>query len=193
MMAVSDLPIAGQALDRFLDELEEDSLVLDIGYGSGQHSQVLREYGMNVVGVDYAKEGDYLEYQLPKSAYDGIWCSHVLEHIHDVGRFLQKAHSELKEGGVLAVTVPPAKHDVVGGHVSIWNEGLLLYRLILAGFDCSAAKVGSYGYNLSVIVRKRSIQLPELKHDCGDIELLSQYFPFEAKHGFNGQTGNINW
>ena len=125
--------------------------------------------------------------------YDGIWCSHVLEHMPDVGLFLRKVRSELKEGGLLAITVPPMKHEIVGGHTSFWNEGLLLYRLILAGFDCSQARVGRYGYNISVLVRKREYDMPELEHDNGDIERLSRYFPFNARQGFDGRTGNINW
>jgi SAM-dependent methyltransferase len=133
---------------------------------------------------------DALTFCLP---IDAIWCCHVLEHQTDPGRFLRKMYRDLPTGGVLAITVPPAKHDIVGGHVTIWNAGLLLYQLILAGFDCSAARVGTYGYNISIIVEKRPAQLPELTYDTGDIERLAPFFPFAARHGFNGQVANIAW
>ena len=80
-----------------------------------------------------------------------------------------------------------------GGHLSLWNAGLLLYNLILAGFDCRSAAVKTYDYNVSVIVRKKAAPLPELTYDFGDIEKLSQFFPFEAKHGFDGNIESINW
>lgn len=100
----------------------------------------------------------------------------------------------LKDGGVLAITVPPLKREIVGGHVSLWNAGLLLYRLILAGFDCQNASVLTYGYNISVIIEKRRIDLPsDLKFANGDLEKLSDYFPFDVKQGFDGDIAMINW
>ena len=107
-----------------------------------------------------------------RAAIDLVWCSHVLEHQLDPHHFLCRLHAATTEGGVLAVTVPPAKSEIVGGHVSLWNAGLLLYRLVLAGFDCRQARVRRYGYNISVLLEKRSIEVPELAFDCGDIRRL---------------------
>jgi hypothetical protein len=109
------------------------------------------------------------------------------------GEFLTKCFDDLRDDGVLAVTVPPAKHEIVGGHLTLWNEGLLIYNLILAGFDCSEARVGVYGYNLSVIVRKRKTDAPRLSMDHGDIERLARYFPLPVAQGFDGRIGNLNW
>ena len=61
--------------------------------------------------------------------------------------------------------------------------------MILAGWDCSEAKVMSYGYNISVVVEKKEAVLPELRMDYGDIERLAPFFPFDAKHGFDGNLG----
>ena len=80
--------------------------------------------------------------------------------------------------------------------MSIWNAGLLLYNLILAGFDCSDAAVATYHYNISVVVKKKTIeQLPELHYDNGDIDLLKPYFPkgLDIKEGFNGIILRHNW
>lgn len=125
--------------------------------------------------------------------FDAIWCCHVLEHQRNVGAFLEKCFADLKDGGWLAVTVPPRKDEIVGGHLTLWNAGLLLYNLILAGFDCSGASVKTYGYNVSVIVRKRRANLPALKMDCGDIESLAEFFPMPVEQGFSGLIGGINW
>lgn len=164
--------------------------VLDLGAGEGKHSQVFRQYGKEVTELRY-EDGDYMGKLYPE--FDCIWASHVLEHVLNPHYFLRKCFTDLKEDGILAVTVPPAKSEIVGGHVSIWNAGLLLYHMILAGFDCSSAMVKTYGYNISVIVRKKKAVLPALSMDFGDIEKLSHLFPFEAKHGFNGEIQEINW
>ena len=106
---------------------------------------------------------------------------------------MKKCFDDIDEGGIFAVTVPPLKHEIVGGHVTLWNAGLLLYQLILAGFDCSSASVKTYGYNISVIVRKKAATLPRLRMDFGDIEALSHYFPFPVANGFDGRILEVNW
>lgn len=128
-------------------------------------------------------------------AFDGIWCAHVLEHQMNIGAFLENLRHDLRPGGVLAITVPPLKHEIVGGHVSLWNEGLLIYNLVLAGFDCRDAQVGVYGYNISVIVDRVDAKLPPLKHDRGDIEALAELFPhsLHVYQGFPGNFGSIGW
>lgn len=170
--------------------------VLDVGSGDGTHAKAFREAGKQVTTLDIAPPadivGDYMRYY-PREGFDCLWCAHVLEHQLNVNEFLDKCYWDLKEGGILAVTVPPLKHQIVGGHVTLWNEGLLLYNLILAGFDCSDAMVGVYGYNISLIVRKKRAVYPKLNYDRGDIEKLAPFFPIEARQNFNGQTGNVNW
>ncbi len=136
--------------------------------------------------------GDYNNYQF-KNKFDCIWASHVLEHQVDTHSFLKKTYKDLNIDGILAVTVPPLKHEIVGGHVSIYNMGLLLYRLILAGFDCSQAHCIRYGYNISIIVKKKPAKLPHLDYDSGDIDKLSHYFPFKACENFHGNIHKINW
>ncbi len=185
---------ADQALARFV-KCADVYTVLDVGAGDNQHAQIMREAGLNVTTISLRPPADWIcDYMTTRTGrVDGIWASHVLEHMPNVGDFLKKCFADLHHGGVLAVTVPPAKHNLVGGHVSLWNEGLLLYRLILAGFDCREARVGVYGYNLSVIVRKVAANLPPLAMDNGDIERLTKFFPFPIKQGTDGRCGNINW
>lgn len=187
---------ADQALARFVRHADVVR-VIDIGSGNGQHAQVMRDHGKQVATISKSAPamfvGDYMQVPCPDPLADGIWASHVLEHMPNVQGFLEKCFRELRDDGLLAVTVPPAKHQIVGGHVSLWNEGLLLYRLILAGFDCAQARVGVYGYNISVLVRKKRAVLPELAMDCGDIERLAKFFPVPVTQGFDGQLGCIEW
>ena len=168
--------------------LPRGSRLLDIGCGKGEHSRGFKRAGFQVVTVDLAHKpditGDYLDVEL--EPFDCVWASHVLEHQRNPGLFLDRCFRDLKDNGLLAVTVPPRKDEIVGGHVTLWNPGLLLYSLILAGFDCSEADVYVQDYDISVLVRKRGFKLPELSMNGGDIELLAAFFPFPVKEGFNG-------
>ncbi|HDX8614717.1 TPA: class I SAM-dependent methyltransferase [Aeromonas dhakensis] len=197
---------AGQAMQKLLDDYVFES-VLDLGAGEGLHSNILSAHGKKVTAVDlggsiYSKRaspdfevinGNFMDLSFDK-AFDCIWCSHVLEHQLNVNQFLLNINSHLIEGGVLAVTVPPMKNEIVGGHVSIWNAGLLIYNLVMAGFDCRRAAILRYSYNISCIIEKRSIVLPkDLNYDYGDIEKLSMYLPQGLAEGFNGDIYELNW
>lgn len=182
---------ADQALDLVLGNCKPGD-ILDIGSGDGEHSRRFERAGWRVEPVDWQNGTAYEDITFDRE-FDCIWASHVLEHMPDVQTSLEKMRHDLKPGGVLAITVPPLKHEIVGGHVSLWNAGLLLYRLILAGFDCSRAMIKTYGYNISAIVERVDIDLPVLARDAGDIELLAPFFPMKVHEGFNGDIESINW
>ena len=79
----------------------------------------------------------------------------------------------------------------------MWNAGLVLYNLILAGVDCSKeCYIKQYDYNIGVIVRNvpNNIDSVPITYDGGDItNLLAKYFPFEAFDGANGDIVELNW
>jgi SAM-dependent methyltransferase len=193
------------ALQCLLDRFEFEN-VLDIGSGAGLHADVFEAHRKIVTAVDFGVsvyfrqrpqertvvQGDYIQLQLDRE-YDCIWACHVLEHQPNPNLFLRKVHGDLKEGGVVAITVPPLKHEIVGGHLSLWNAGLLLYHLVFAGFDCRMAHVRAYAYNISVIVRKRSITLPPLDYDSGDIDRLAPFLPNGLHERFDGNIQSLNW
>ena len=156
--------------------------VLDIGSGPGKHAKIFESFGKNVFTCDMSEHwkptylGNFLSIceQIPDGMFDCVWCCHTLEHQMNVGTFLTQIKRVLKEDGVLAITVPPMKHRIVPGHVSLWTGGLLLYNLVTVGFDCSKAIVRSpekekyihsavyhadsiYPYDVSVIVEKKDI------------------------------------
>lgn len=169
--------------------------MLDIGAGDGSHAALFRDMGKDVYTCDIKDadyQGIYTNINIPRK-FDLVWCSHTLEHQPNVQGFLKKVQEDLKEGGYFVVTVPPLKHEIVGGHVNLWNAGLLLYNLILAGFDCSNAMVKTYGYNISIVVKYTLLKLPELKFDFGDIETLAPYFPMDVRNGFDGRIEELNW
>lgn len=170
--------------------------VLDIGSGTGVHAKAFKQQGRDVTTVSLQAPADHLgDYNdIPfYDRFDCIWASHVLEHQPNVGVFLEKCYADLKHGGILAITVPPRKDGIVGGHLTLWNAGLLLYNLILSGFDCSEASVRTNGYNVSVIVRKKHAIHGKLVMDNGDIETIAHLFPMKVKQNFNGDIGQLNW
>lgn len=198
--------LAGCALEALIDHCEFQT-VLDVGSGAGKHADVFEASGKHVTAIDFGVSvyfqqktshrtdiiADYYQYSFD-TPFDCVWASHVLEHQPNPNDFLRKTHRDLKEGGWLAITVPPLKHNIVGGHLTLWNAGLLLYQLVFAGFDCRDAAVRSYGYNVSVIVKKSTIRdTPLLHYDSGDIDRLSQFFPSGLGEGFNGRIKQLNW
>ena len=189
--------------------------VLDIGSGEGFHSEIFKEYGKIVTSLDYGKSpyaldsnnkqdiiiADFMQYNFKDKIFDAIWCCHILEHSLNTNLFLEKINSILKDGGILAITVPPLKNEIVGGHLSLWNAGLLLYQLVIAGFDCKDAIVKKYGYNISIIVKKNEIDIKnKLVYDNGDISTIKPYLPKQIKYDTNfkdisfcGDIENIGW
>lgn len=189
--------------------LKRGQTILDVGAGAGAQACYFRAMGLRVTTLDFGTSkygkgvshditGDF--YTEPLGQYDCVWACHVLEHQPNPGLFLTRCRETLKPEGWLAVTVPPRKDEIVGGHVTIWNAGLLVYQAVLAGFDCSAAMLASYGYNVSMIVRRPSTDVTErilatpLCYDIGDIEQLADYFPPGCrKQGFRGVIEKLNW
>lgn len=184
------------ALDLFCASLTAPAVVANVGAGDGREAAVMREHGLEPVEFDYGRTGIRYEHCPMRPAhYDGIYCAHTLEHMRNVGQVLDRFFLELKTGGLLAVVVPPLKHQIVGGHLSLWNAGLLVYNLIRARFDCRDAAVASYGYNVAVLVRKRPATFDDraLVEDCGDIERLAPFFPFPVRQDFDGRIPEHKW
>ena len=190
---------------------KEFKTVLDVGAGKLEAARAFYNLGKTVDIIDFENSyylnsddgdknfinhfylGDVIEKKI-NNEYDLLWCSHVLEHQVNPNLFLKKIHSLIKEGGILALIIPPRKPFIVSGHVSLWNGGLLIYHLILAGFDCSNIQLIQYDYNIGVILQKKTIKnTPKLNFDIGDFNQLKNYFPFEVKEGFNGDIMNINF
>jgi len=187
-----------EAIERVV-RLDGIDTVLDIGSWNGLHANYFREKGFTVSTVDFNVKadfsGNYLDIEFPNK-FDCIWCSHTLEHQHNVGIFLTKCFNDLNDNGVFAVTVPSRRKygdKVVDGHVTYWNAGVLLYNLIVNGFDCSKAMVGTYNDEVSVVVRKKQAKLPRLSGDRGELDRLSKFFPMPIVQGFDGYIEKVNW
>lgn len=193
------LKLSGLAVERCIDGYDF-ATVLDIGSGAAKHADAFEAAGKTVTRFDFGKSraftdtsggvliGDFVSFDCPQR-YDLTWASHVLEHTIHTHAFLEKmAAVTTPDTGIVAITVPPAKSAFVGGHVMLWTPALLIYRLVLAGFDCSNAECHVYGYNISVIVpnRRTDVVLDKLAWDLNDIERLQKWFPDDVRAQTDG-------
>ena len=209
-----DERLGHEALDKLLSDYPQAHSILEVGHGDGATARHLSAAGKRVMAFDpHGREGynnqsnggeawlnreDYLSPEtILSEQFDAVYSCHVLEHTDDPQAMLRKMYGDLKEGGVFVITVPPAQSAVVGGHFTLWNAGLLLYHLVRAGFDCRDARVKQYGYNLSLIVEKKSIPPGVVPTDPNyPVEALRDYLPesIEWEHGtFNGDIRDLNW
>ena len=183
--------------------------ILDIGSGNGTASQLFSFLGKDVTSIELSEEsgadytGDYLEIDFPQQ-FDAIWCSHVLEHQRNIGIFLEKIYRDLKEEGVLAITVPYALSPLMMGHPNIFTPLHLIYHLVLAGFNCNMAKIRTYDWQFTILLKKHSNNIKPISlattHFDGTIPIgyvpeLLDFFPLPIpKNGHVwGEIESLNW
>jgi SAM-dependent methyltransferase len=102
--------------------------LLDVGSNIGCFVEAGRRLGLDAVGVeinrtlvDFAREAypacrfvvGALEDAPLEGAFDGIYCSEVIEHVPDNERFVAALAARLAPGGVLYLTTPGA-HEYIG-------------------------------------------------------------------------------
>ena len=94
--------------------------LLDVGSGTGAFLSEMKKNGWQVVGLEpdadarrVAREvfgcdlRDTNElYKLKPNSFDAITLWHVLEHVHDLQKYLQQLKALLKPGGNLIIAVP---------------------------------------------------------------------------------------
>ncbi len=195
-----DLEWGLHAIMRVVEECDFQS-VLDIGSGGGEQSRFFRHFGKDVFSINLTGNADYIgdftQMKLDRQ-FDVVWCSHVLEHQRNVGIFLEKVYAAVRDGGVLALTVPcHPRERMIDGHLTSWNAGLLCYNLILAGFDCRKARI-LQTYELNLIVEKKpallevdgKMAVPDM---TTPLETLAQFFPFPVKSTANAELPDVNW
>jgi len=109
-------------LEFYLKHISPGYSVVDVGCFDGYYSQKLREYGCNVVGVDYLdlvvsktrKEDPNGEYvvafaeDLPfqDNSFDVGLYSHVFHHVFDPSATISEARRVIRQDGKIIVAVP---------------------------------------------------------------------------------------
>lgn len=91
--------------------------------------------------------------------------------------------------------IPPYIPMVCAGHVNTgWNLGQLIYVLLLNGFDVKQGHFISLPNNICAIVKRSNRELPPLRGDRGDIQILNKggYFPFTIKTKADGTADGFD-
>ncbi len=105
-------------LDRFVDP---GSRILDVGCGSGEVAQRIKEKGYEIAALDFSPVAVELARDLgldcrvadldtgipfPDSTFDAVWAGDVIEHVFDPISFLKEIRRVLGPGGSLLCTIP---------------------------------------------------------------------------------------
>ncbi len=104
-------------LIKFLELLDEESNILDIGCGSGVNMQYCKDLGFQIEGIDIsksmvllcnekrlnAKEGDIENLEFPKNSFSAVLASASLLHVPKIKiqEALKDIHEILKPSGIL--------------------------------------------------------------------------------------------
>ena len=66
----------------------------------------------------------------------------------------------------------------MGGHLSIWTPGLLIYNIVIQGIEMSKVKI-IYGYKEFSVVFSPNFKdlIKDLSFDKGDVKKLKKFFP----------------
>jgi len=94
--------------------------LLDIGCGSGEFLNQMKNFGWEAFGVEINREsadmgnkrglnilcGELGGADFPENYFDVVVLSQTMEHVYSPGSYLEKIHRLLKEGGLLIIGVP---------------------------------------------------------------------------------------
>ncbi|ANS74198.1 hypothetical protein AWM70_06050 [Paenibacillus yonginensis] len=129
----------------FFDEGEE-SRILDLGAGTGQHSLYMKERGLEVTCIDLssnmvelclqkglkAYEMDFYHIHFEDNHFNGIWAMNTLLHVpkQDLLQVLEGVRRVLKPGGLFYM-------GVYGGYNSegIWDEDTYSPKRFFSFYD----------------------------------------------------------
>jgi len=195
--------------------------VLDIGLGGGQIANYflsIEHNDVTSIGLEIDSYGTDLETLKKKglkihecyadnmpfenNCFDIVIASHVLEHIGNLENTLKEIRRVLKWGGHFYVFIPHYNEEIIAGHVNTgWNIGQLMYVLLVNGFDVRKGKFIKCGYSICAYVQKEKFELPALRGDEGDIQILDDAglwpYPVQKVNGvadkFYGGIIALNW
>jgi methionine biosynthesis protein MetW len=118
--------------------------VLEVGCGDGWILEgIKKKFGAEVYGIDISPEAlkiaskrgvktkefnlDGKRWPYAKKKFDVVVASDVIEHLYDTEKFVQEAHSVLKEDGIFLVSIPNIncyynRLFVLFGKMPLWIE-----------------------------------------------------------------------
>lgn len=142
--------------------------VLDYGGGNGKILIPFRDNHHNCYLIDYndhpvtgvSKLGDDINNCQIDKTFDVIICSHVLEHVSDVGRLVTALKRNLSSDGIIYAEVP---QEIWGGlkigedpvtHINFFTRNSLMSLFLAHGFSVldHAQMISNYGSSTMEVV-----------------------------------------
>jgi len=166
---------------KYLKCFSKDSKILDIGCGDGIFIKFLKAQGYSAIGVDTnascIKKGkernipvfqeDAISFlQLNHKSFDGIICSHLIEHIpHDqLNLIINSCYEAMSENGILLIITPNINN--LGGSANFWNDPTHIrpftlgsIKKLLLKYRFKIMHIG-YDKDTKLAIRKKPIHFP---------------------------------
>ncbi|ARE41304.1 hypothetical protein RGUI_3163 [Rhodovulum sp. P5] len=180
--------------------------LIDVGAGTTDHGVLFRQFYAEAFSNDLLERedpfhitGDILTTDLGRK-FDVVYASNILEHQKNVGHFLERLIDLCADDGHLVVIVPHQHlHKLLFGHLTSWTVGILVYNLVMAGIDCSEARLCRGRHEISIIVRNRKTeQIGDIARSAAvglhwEADDLKKYFPFDFFQGCTADMDSIGW
>jgi len=163
--------------------------MLDVGSGIGSFVSEMKQQGWEATGLepdsdarkvakdlyDITLEDTRQLYQLPVGHFDAITLWHVLEHVHDLSKYIQQLKTLLKEKGKLFIAVP-----------NYTAADATIYREYWAAYDVPRHLYHFSPRSMQTLMEKNGLKVLHYKpmwYDSFYISLLSSKY----------KTGKANW
>ena len=165
--------------------------VLDVGCGTGAFLHKMRSGGWQAIGLEPdagAREKARQLYQmqvfpseelfaLPPDSIDAITLWHVLEHVHELHRYVAQIKNLLKPYGRLFIAVPNHTSADAGKYQAGW-----------AAFDVPRHLYHFSPYSMNILLNQHGLQIKKIKpmwFDSFYVSMLSEQNAGEGGNLFN--------
>lgn len=163
--------------------------IVDVGSGIGSFISEMKQHGWDATGLEpdadarkVAKELYGLEladiaqfYHLPADHFDAITLWHVLEHVHDLSKYVQQLRTLLTEKGKLFIAVPNYTATDAARYKEYW-----------AAYDVPRHLYHFSPFSIETLMKKNGLKVLKYKpmwYDSFYISLLSSKY----------KNGKTNW
>jgi SAM-dependent methyltransferase len=172
--------------------------LLDIGSGTGYFAAAMKKAGWQVRGLEpdagarkIAEEVNKISltstddlFSLPANSFDVITLWHVLEHVHDLKKYVAQFKFLLKENGKLFVAVP--------NYTSYDEE---VYKDFWAAYDVPRHLYHFAPNAMEQLMKAEGLEVIDIRpmwFDSFYVSLLSSKYKNSSKAGKEG-LGSANW
>lgn len=180
---------------------KKNGKILDIGCGTGSFLSVMKQNRWEVKGLEpdeqariKAKElyGLTIEpidtfFNLLPQSFDVITMWHVLEHVHELHRYITQLKSLLTPGGRLLIAVPNYTSTDAGHYKKFW-----------AGYDVPRHLYHFSPQSMQLLIEQHGLKIESIKpmwFDSFYVSMLSEKYKSGKlnllKAGYNGLKSNL--